>query len=189
VSSLKLYEAIHTILKAHDGQYRKLGGDPYAVHPIEVSLLVSRWGADESVVIAGLLHDVVEDTLWTIDEVSEIFGQTVAEMVEFCSELDKSNPWKIRKQAMIDKINQPGHENAKLIILADKLCNIKSVERSLCEMDESEVWKNFNAPKEEQRWYYVEMIRGLSDFENHTLCREDFLLLKRLVSKIFNVTF
>jgi (p)ppGpp synthase/HD superfamily hydrolase len=184
---MKLYEAIQTIMKAHDGQYRKLGGDPYAVHPIEVSLLVSRWGADESVVIAGLLHDVVEDTPWTLEDVDAAFGPNVAGLVKYCSELDKSLSWKERKLEMIEKVRQPGHEDAKLIVLADKLCNIKSLERSLAEQNEDSVWACFNAPKNEQRWYYVQMLDALSELEENAGCREDYRLLKQLVEIIFDI--
>lgn len=183
---MKLYEAIHTIMKAHQGQVRKLDGDPYAVHPIEVSLMVSRWGADEAVVIAALLHDVVEDTIWTLDEVAAHFGADVAALVAYCSEYDKSQAWSVRKQAMIEKVSQPGNMDAKLIILADKLCNLKSIARSLEEMDESSVWSSFNAPKEDQYWYYREMTQALKDLESNPLCREDYVLLTRMIEKIFN---
>jgi (p)ppGpp synthase/HD superfamily hydrolase len=183
---MKLYEAIHTIMKAHQGQIRKLDGDPYAVHPIEVSLMVSKWGADESVVIAALLHDVVEDTIWTLDEVAAQFGSDVAALVAFCSEYDKSQAWSVRKQAMIEKVNQPGNLDAKLIILADKLCNLKSIARSLEDMDESDVWSSFNAPKEDQYWYYREISHALKALESNPLCREDYGLLMRMIEKIFN---
>lgn len=183
---MKLYEAIHTIMKAHQGQIRKLDGDPYAIHPIEVSLLVSKWGAEEDVVIAALLHDVVEDTIWTISEVGAQFGPEVAALVAFCSEYDKSQTWSIRKQAMIEKVSQPGNMDAKLIILADKLCNLKSIARSLEEKDEGAVWSSFNAPKEDQYWYYREMTRALRDLESNPLCREDYRLLTRMIEKIFN---
>lgn len=183
---MMLYEAIHTLMEAHQGQIRKLDGDPYAVHPIEVSLLVSRWGAEESVVIAALLHDVVEDTLWTLEEISEKFGSEVAGMVAFCSEYDKSLAWSVRKQEMIDKVRSPGNLGAKLIILADKLCNLKSISRSLEEMDEATVWSSFNAPKADQYWYYREMTLALEELETYSPCREDYRLLRRMVETVFN---
>ncbi len=182
---MKLYEAIHTIMKAHQGQVRKLDGDPYAVHPIEVSLMVSKWGAEESVIIAALLHDVVEDTIWTIEEIAAAFGPEIANMVAFCSEYDKSQAWSFRKQAMIEKVKQPGNREAKLIILADKLCNLKSIARSLEENDEDAVWSSFNAPKSDQYWYYREMTLALEELESNPLCREDYRMLKRMVESVF----
>ena len=89
---MRLSEAIHTIMKAHQGQIRKLDGDPYAVHPIEVSLLVSKWGAGEEVVIAALLHDVVEDTDYQIGDIEREFGPRVAALVEGVTKLSQI-PW------------------------------------------------------------------------------------------------
>ena len=182
---MRLYEAIHTIMKAHQGQIRKLDGDPYAVHPIEVSLLVSKWGAGEEVVIAALLHDVVEDTLWTLEEVAAEFGPEIASLVAFCSEYDKSLSWSVRKQAMIEKVRKPGNMDAKLIILADKLCNLKSIARSLETLGEDAVWSSFNAPKDDQYWYYREMTQALEALEANPLCSEDYKRLKQMVEQVF----
>lgn len=184
---MNLYTAIQTIMKAHGGQFRKLGGDPYSIHPIEVALILSTLGADETVVIAGLFHDVVEDTAWCIDDVRNQCGQGVAELVYFCTEHDKSIAWKIRKQEMIDKVRLSGNTDAKLIVLADKLSNLRSIERALAELEENTLWSYFNSPKEEQRWYYIEMVRALSDLETNTGCKKYIIELKMLVEKIFEV--
>ncbi|MFP4332426.1 MAG: RelA/SpoT family protein [Campylobacterales bacterium] len=77
----KFEEAIRYCVDAHQGQYRK-SGEPYAVHPIVVSSIVASYGGDESMIKTALLHDVVEDTDVTIEEIIEVFGKDVAQLVE-----------------------------------------------------------------------------------------------------------
>src|SRR4051794_38285468 len=70
----------------HEGQVRRGSGVPYVEHPMAVALILDRLGFDEEVVIAGLLHDLVEDTEATLDEIRERFGARTAEIVGHCSE-------------------------------------------------------------------------------------------------------
>jgi GTP pyrophosphokinase/guanosine-3',5'-bis(diphosphate) 3'-pyrophosphohydrolase len=74
-------EALEYCIESHEGQFRK-SGEPYAVHPILVSAIVASYGGDESMIKTALLHDVVEDTDVTIEQVTETFGQDVANLVE-----------------------------------------------------------------------------------------------------------
>ncbi len=74
-------KAFDTALRMHDGQYRK-SGEPYIIHPILVAAITAHVSSDETMVQAALLHDVVEDTDFTIEEIVAIFGEDVAHMVE-----------------------------------------------------------------------------------------------------------
>ena len=74
-------KAFDIALAAHDGQFRK-SGEPYIVHPILVAAITAWISNDETMVQAALLHDVVEDTDFTIEELKTIFGDDVAHMVE-----------------------------------------------------------------------------------------------------------
>ena len=65
--SPKLYEIINFIIEAHEGQFRK-SGEPYCVHPILVATITASFSKDEAVIATALLHDVVEDTPYTLDE-------------------------------------------------------------------------------------------------------------------------
>ncbi|MFV0482029.1 MAG: RelA/SpoT family protein [Campylobacteraceae bacterium] len=85
---LEYFPANKTILKAvdlavekHEGQFRK-SGEPYVVHPILVSTIVAEYGGDEAMVIAALLHDVVEDTDCSVEDVNKMFGDEVSKLVE-----------------------------------------------------------------------------------------------------------
>lgn len=73
---------------AHEGQYRK-SGDPYISHPLAVAKLLAQWHLDAQALSAALLHDVVEDTPATGDQIAEQFGKPVAELVDGVSKLDR----------------------------------------------------------------------------------------------------
>lgn len=76
-----LVNAIQLCVRQHDGQFRK-SGEPYAIHPILVSCIVAFLGGDDDMIIAALLHDVVEDTDYTLDKIIDEFGEGVAKLVE-----------------------------------------------------------------------------------------------------------
>ena len=87
----------------HQGQTRKGSGTPYFEHAAAVAMILDRAGFDEDVVIAGLLHDVVEDTEATVEEVATRFGPVVGEIVRQCSEVKldaegRKRPWIDRKR-------------------------------------------------------------------------------------------
>ena len=73
--------AVAFTIEKHQGQFRR-SGEPYVVHPILVCVFVAYLGGDESMVIAGLLHDVVEDTSCSTEEVKEMFGEEVGHLVD-----------------------------------------------------------------------------------------------------------
>ena len=79
--SPKLYEIINFIIEAHEGQFRK-SGEPYCVHPILVATITAHFSKDEAVIATALLHDVVEDTEYTLDFVREKWGNDIAIMVD-----------------------------------------------------------------------------------------------------------
>lgn len=92
---------------AHEGQFRK-SGEPYIIHPILVACIVSSISEDEAMVIAALLHDVVEDTDFNIHEILEIFGEDVAHLVEGLTKIDK-----IRDTELV-----PSSSDEKLVVSA-----------------------------------------------------------------------
>ncbi len=106
----------------HRTQLRKDGRTPYIHHPLEVANLLARHGADVTTIVAGLLHDVVEDTEATLDDIAREFGEEVASLVAEVTD-DKSLDKMRRKQLQIEHAPHCSHR-AKLIKLADKACNL-----------------------------------------------------------------
>ena len=107
VPSEKLKKALTYSIEAHKTQFRK-SGEPYIIHPILVASIVASITDDESMAIAALLHDVVEDTPTTIETIEELFGDDVAHLVEGLTKIDT-----IRDAELI-----PSHSNEKLIVSA-----------------------------------------------------------------------
>jgi (p)ppGpp synthase/HD superfamily hydrolase len=167
---LILYQAIHTALKAHDGQIRKLDLDLYAAHPIEVGMILSKYGFSDEVICAGILHDTLEDTALTYDDLSVAFGKQIADLVDDCTEQDKTLDWRTRKEyylAHLDKVSN----DVRFIVCVDKLTNLKSIHRHLTAMGDS-LWDKFNAGFEQQSWYYQAILKRLAPIRHHALYRE-----------------
>ena len=88
-SSDRLDRAIEVAKKAHEGQLRKTG-EPYIIHPLAVKKILEEWGMDEDTVIAGVLHDTVEDTDLTLDDIRKEFGESVAFLVDGVTKLSNA---------------------------------------------------------------------------------------------------
>lgn len=127
-NTAKLLHAARFAAVKHTDQKRK-GNDaaPYINHPLEVANLLAKVGKveDTDVLIAAILHDTVEDTETTKEEISELFGETVAKMVMEVTD-DKSLPKAVRKQKQIEHAPHLS-DGAKQIKLGDKISNIRDV--------------------------------------------------------------
>lgn len=121
----QIKKAIEFAAKKHQTHVRN-GADalPYVTHLFSVALLVAEDGADDDIVCAALLHDVVEDTGTSWEEVAAAFNQRVADMVAEVSE-PKDVPWKERKQTYLAQV-EAASEGALLIATADKIDNLES---------------------------------------------------------------
>jgi (p)ppGpp synthase/HD superfamily hydrolase len=156
------YEAALSLAaNAHHDQVRKLGGDPYIVHLVHVSVLLIRHGFSDDVAVAGLLHDIVEDQEVPLSDIQARFGPAVAEMVatltEWKSEDGAERPWKVRKQEALRHLQQASRE-AAAVKAADTLHNVRSVARGL-RREGPTIWSKFKRGPSETLWYY----RSVSD--------------------------
>ncbi len=169
-----LFEAIEFATKAHRHQHRKGTGVPYITHPLGVAHILIDHGCDEELVIAGVLHDTVEDTPVTLDDIRERFGKRVAALVEGASEPDKKDSWENRKQYTIEYL-RTAPEDVALVACADKLDNIRSVRCDHLRMGDT-IWERFKRDRQQQCWYYrnlAEVFRARADGEpGRTLFRE-----------------
>lgn len=181
-SNERLNDAIEFATKRHRGQYRKGTTIPYIVHPLEVMQILLEMGADTKLAIAGVLHDTVEDTNTTLEEIKERFGADVAKLVNSNSE-DKSKSWEERKQHTIDSLAKASHR-VKMLVMADKLANLRSIARDY-EAIGDRLWSRFNAPKKKQAWYYDKIDDALYDMQFITKCQKAYWEYTGLFKDVF----
>ena len=175
-----IHEAIIFAARKHDGQKRKGTDIPYLSHPMEVTQILTAAGCPERVIVAGILHDTLEDTGTAPEEIRDIFGEDILGIVRAESE-DKSKIWQERKQAAIDRLSGDTPE-AKLVCCADKLSNLRSMASDL-EAVGDKLWDRFNAAKGEIRWYYQSIAEKLkTSLSGYAMYRE----LTELVEIVFN---
>jgi len=123
-----IFKAIHFAADKHRGQSRKdENNTPYINHPIALAnLLTNQAGiSDVNVIAAAILHDTVEDTDATVDDIEDLFGRTVRDIVIEVTD-DKSLPSPERKRLQIEHAGKLSHE-AKLVKLADKISNLQDI--------------------------------------------------------------
>lgn len=175
-------KAIIFATEAHHLQFRKGSDIPYIFHPISVGRILIENGCIETVVIAGILHDVLEDTKTEPIDIKSKFGEKVLKYVLSVTEPNKVDPWELRKQKYIE-----GTKTASLRILqikcADKFDNLSQIKRDIKKYGE-EVWERFNGSKDQINWYY----KSLCDIFLERFKRtEDIELAQALKLKINEV--
>lgn len=181
-----LNNAIIFATGAHEGQFRKGTQIPYILHPLEAAAIVGTMTTDDEIIAAAVLHDVVEDTDTTVEQIKERFGERVAALVASESEdkrenLSAESTWKIRKQETIDHLKTAPIE-VKMITLGDKLSNIRAIHRDYNAIG-NELWQRFNQKdKNEHYWYYKSISECLSDLDGYQAHKE----YCELVEKTFN---
>lgn len=187
MDTLKIHNAIIFATLKHQNQKRKGTNIPYIVHPMEVMQILTSIGCNDDVIIAGILHDTLEDTETTPEEIKENFGQKVLEIVQTESE-DKSKTWKERKERTVNELKEASEET-KLVCFADKLSNIRSMYADYIEVGDK-LWERFNADKESIKWYYESILEVLSTIElsDYKIVPKIKILLKEfntIICKIF----
>ena len=127
----RIESAYELAKKAHEGQMRS-SGDPYISHPIEVAIILVGLGMDSDTIISGLLHDVVEDTPVTLDDIEKQFGGDVAELVDGVTKL-ANIPYSSRAEQQAENVRKMLLAMAKdvrvvIIKLADRLHNMRTLD-------------------------------------------------------------
>lgn len=149
-------EALVYATQLHRHQRRKVGGTPYIAHLLSVTALVLEDGGDEDCAIAALLHDAVEDQggADTLAEIRERFGDTVAEIVDGCSESEvkPKPPWQERKEKFLENLRHAS-PSVYRITMADKLHNARCILESYQQSGE-EIWNQFRGGKEGTLWFF-----------------------------------
>ena len=180
-----LDKAIVFAVKAHAGTERRGKGFPYIVHPLEAVEIVATMTTDQELLAAAALHDTVEDTDVTLDDIRREFGDRVAKLVEeesdvFMEGVSEADSWHERKQAAIDRLSRASRD-AKMVALGDKLSNARIIYRDFVQKGDK-LWSIFHVKDvKEHEWHYRGLASSLKELEG-TFAYTEFT---DLVEKIF----
>ncbi len=169
--------ALRLALRVHATQTRKTDGSPYVIHPIMVAHLLTQHSASEEVIVAALLHDVLEDTAVTPDEVKAVGGEGVLQIVEAVSE-NKDLSWEERKEAYVHTVVHGG-ESVWLVSVADKIHNAESLLDHIAVAGD-EAWSVFNRGKESKIWFETLLHTELAKVWQHPLLERYGALIEDL---------
>jgi len=162
--STSIERALSAAIEAHDGQSRRGPTPaPYIVHPLHVALMLARWSQDESVIVAGLMHDVVEDCeAWTVERVEAEFGSHAAGIVGQLTE-DKGLTWEQRKRAGIEHVAHLSPQ-AATVKACDKLHNLATLLAELRAHPEQAdaIWAGFKGGRERTLELSSELVEALT---------------------------
>ncbi len=160
----KIEKAIRKAAFLHGGQTRKAELPiPYVTHLFSVAVILSMYTENEEVIIAGLLHDVIEDTSCSPDELEADFGSRIRDLVlEVTEEKERNGQkilWRDRKSTYLMQMRSSSEE-ALLIATADKIHNLQTTIDDHKRVGPT-MWKNFAAPVDEQLWFFESFLEIL----------------------------
>ena len=180
-----LDRAILFAVRAHAGTERRGKGFPYIVHPMEAMEIVATMTADQELLAAAALHDTVEDTDVTVEQLRAEFGDRIAGLVAaesdaFVEGVSEEDSWHARKQAAIDRLARAPHD-AKMVALGDKLSNMRAIARAYAVQGDA-LWNIFHAkdPKDHE-WHYRGLAESLRELQD-TFAFQEF---ERLINEVF----
>ncbi len=183
-----LDRAIIFAVRAHAGTERRGKGFPYIVHPMEAVEIVATITPDQELLAAAALHDTIEDTDVTEEQIRAEFGERIAELVAsesdvFPEGMSESESWQLRKQAAIDRLAAASHD-AKIVAMGDKLSNMRAIARDYATKGDA-LWKIFHvSDKALHEWHYRGLLEALRELEDTFAFRE----FEQLVNQVFNGT-
>lgn len=170
-------KAVCFATEKHSGQVRKMTTAPYILHPLEVAAVVGTMTDDKEVLAAAVLHDTVEDTDTTLEEIREVFGKRVSLLVMTETEDKRQDrpewsTWKIRKEETLAILENTKDIGVKMMWLGDKLSNIRSFAREYRKQGDA-VWQNLNQKDPaQQAWYYVTIAKNLAELKEYDAYQE-----------------
>ena len=179
-----LDRAIVFAVRAHAGTERRGKGFPYIVHPMEAVEIVSTMTPDQELLAAAALHDTVEDTDVTVEEIRREFGDRIASIVASESDtfeegVSEEESWHSRKRAAIERLSKASRDS-KIVALGDKLSNMRAIARDYAVQGDA-FWNIFHAkdPKDHE-WHYRGLASALSELSD-TFAYKEFVQLIDIV--------
>ena len=180
-----LDRAIIFAVKAHTGTERRGKGYPYIIHPMEAVEIVATMTKDQELLAAAILHDTVEDTNVTVDQIRDEFGDRVADLVASESDempvgISEEDSWHARKQAAIDRLSKASRE-AKIVAMGDKLSNMRAIARDYAEQGDK-LWNLFHVKdRKSHEWHYRGLADALKELDG-TFAYQEFI---KLINQVF----
>ena len=180
-----LDRAILFAVNAHHNSERRGKGFPSIVHPMEAVEIVATITPDQELLAAAALHDTIEDTDVTVEQIRAEFGDRIAELVhsesdQFTEGVSEEDSWHDRKKAAIDRLAAAPHD-AKIVALGDKLSNMRAIWRDY-QTKGDELWKIFHcSDKAAHEWHYRGLAASLSELSD-TFAYQEFV---RLIDEVF----
>ena len=175
-----LDKAIHFAVEAHLGTERRGKGYPYIIHPLEAVTIVATMTADQRLLAAAALHDVVEDTDISIEQLRSSFGDEIAQLVA-----EESHPkdlgWRESRELAITHLRQASRES-QIVAMGDKLSNMRAIAHDYRDLG-SQLWARFNAPNgaADYAWYYRSLLSAFTPLSDTQAYRE----FAHLVEEVF----
>lgn len=170
-------KAVCFATEKHSGQVRKLSNAPYILHPLEVAAIVGTMTDDKEILAAAVLHDTVEDTDTTLEEIRENFGKRVSLLVmteteEKREDRPAAETWELRKEETLIILQNTKEIGVKMMWMGDKLSNIRSFRREY-EKHGDKIWLQLNQKDPaKQGWYYSTIAKYLIDLKGYAAYRE-----------------
>ena len=175
-------KAIIFATNAHRNTERRGKSFAYIIHPLESMAIVATMSKDQDLLAAAVLHDVVEDTDVTIEDIRREFGERVASIIKNETVMDDGNlSWKERKTLSIKHIKESSIDS-KIVALGDKLSNMRTIYYDYLDIGDK-LWERFhNNDKEEVGWYYKSLGEALIELKDTHAYKE----YMELLNKTFN---
>lgn len=180
-------KAIIFAVRAHSGIERRGKGFPYIIHPMEAMAIVATMTSDQELLAAAALHDTVEDTDVTVEDLRKAFGDRVANLVADESDIlvegqSSTQSWEARKKAAIDHLAGASHE-AKIVAMGDKLSNMRAIARDYAVQGDA-LWNLFHVKdKKLHEWHYRGLADSLKELEGSFAYQEFISLIDKVFGK------
>ena len=178
----KLHKAIMFATEKHAGQKRKGTDYDYICHPLEVAQILTEMCSSDDLIIAGILHDLVEDTGVALVDIECWFGPEVRRLVEAHTH-PKEGEWIDRKMAAVESVKDAPLDVKKLV-LADIVSNLRSMLEDFNKIG-YELYDRFNAPEDMQCKYYNAMLDALEDLQYYAETRDAYWEATELFKDLF----
>ena len=180
-------KAIIYAVKAHEGVPRRGRDFPYIVHPLEALTIVATMTSEPELLAAAVLHDVVEDTEFTVEDIRAEFGDRVADLVDAETEKhdhsrSREESWLDRKKAALENLRQAGRD-VKIVALGDKLSNMRAIARDFARYGD-DFWNQFRAKDPQSHaWRFRALVDAMSELKGFEAYEEFASLVDSVFTK------